>query len=68
MPTFLVIKDSTGYVFGSYTTDGWRTMSSFYGSGETLVFQLQVGCEMIQPGDDCSGIREHMHINAAYIS
>lgn len=40
-PTLLVIRDSAGHVFGSFTSEGWRVATRFYGTGETFVFQLQ---------------------------
>lgn len=41
-PTLLVIRDSAGHIFGSFTSEGWRVATRFYGTGETFVFQLQV--------------------------
>jgi hypothetical protein len=43
MPTITVVKDTSGYVFGCYTPEPWRVAPRFYGSGETFVFQLEVG-------------------------
>jgi TLD len=47
MPTLLVIRDMAGYVFGSFTSEGWRVATRFYGTGETFVFQLQVCCMLV---------------------
>jgi hypothetical protein len=41
VPTLLVVKDASGYIFGCYSEDGWRAAPRFYGSGETFVFQLE---------------------------
>ena len=41
MPSLLVIRDTAGHVFGSFTSEGWRVATRFYGTGETFVFQLQ---------------------------
>lgn len=30
-------------MFGAYTTESWRIAPRFYGTGETFVFQLEVG-------------------------
>ncbi len=43
LPTLLLVRDTSGYVFGCYSGDGWRVSPRFYGSGETFVFQLEVG-------------------------
>ncbi len=37
-----------GYIFGCYSEDGWKVMPRFYGTGETFVFQLEVG--LLPPG------------------
>ena len=34
---------STGYIFGCYSPDSWHVAPRFYGSGETFLFQLEVG-------------------------
>lgn len=47
MPSLLVIRDTAGHVFGSFTSEGWRVATRFYGTGETFVFQLQA-CKLCQ--------------------
>lgn len=41
-PCITVVRDLAGYVFGAYTSLPWRVQPSFYGNGETFVFQLKV--------------------------
>ena len=46
-PTLVItvcIAVRAGYIFGAYTPDSWRINPRFFGSGETFIFQLQVGC------------------------
>jgi hypothetical protein len=33
---------AAGYVFGTYTSEGWKVAPRYYGSGESFVFQLEV--------------------------
>lgn len=40
-PSLLFIQDTNGYVFGAFTTEGWRMGTRFFGTGETFVFQLR---------------------------
>jgi hypothetical protein len=42
-PTLLVVRDGGGGVFGAFSAEAWRVAPRFYGSGETFVFQLEVG-------------------------
>ena len=41
-PCLLLIRDTAGYVFGCFTPLSWRPSPRYYGTGETIVFQLQV--------------------------
>ncbi|CAG9463329.1 unnamed protein product [Pedinophyceae sp. YPF-701] len=36
----LVVRDSGGYVFGTYATEPWKVSPRYYGTGECFVFQL----------------------------
>ena len=40
-PSILVMRDKTGYIFGCFVTEGWRSAAKYYGTGETFVFQLE---------------------------
>lgn len=40
-PSLLFIKDTKGFVFGAFTSEGWRLGTRFFGTGETFVFQLR---------------------------
>eukprot|EP00878_Enallax_costatus_P009539 GHUV01009969.1.p1 GENE.GHUV01009969.1~~GHUV01009969.1.p1 ORF type:complete len:543 (+),score=153.99 GHUV01009969.1:403-2031(+) len=39
--TVLVVRDTGGYVFGAFCTEPWKPSPRFFGTGETLVFQLE---------------------------
>ena len=38
--TMVILKDNHGYVFGSFSADGWKPCSSYYGSGRSCVFSF----------------------------
>eukprot|EP00854_Cymbomonas_tetramitiformis_P003000 gene3000-3817_t len=40
-PTLLVIGDSKGFVFGTYSSESWRSSPRYYGTGESFVFQIK---------------------------
>jgi TLD len=42
-PAVLVVRDTAGYVFGCYSSESWKVAPRYYGTGETFVFQIQVG-------------------------
>ena len=41
----LAVRDGGGHVFGVFASEALRAAPRFYGSGETFVFQLEVGYE-----------------------
>ncbi len=51
-PTILVVRDTGGYVFGAYCSEPWHVAARYFGTGETFVFQLQVGCLCCYGGGD----------------
>ena len=40
-PTLLVVKDTQGFVFGAYMSDGVKESVRYYGTGETFLFTLR---------------------------
>eukprot|EP01064_Diplonema_japonicum_P016986 TRINITY_DN25048_c0_g1_i1.p1 TRINITY_DN25048_c0_g1~~TRINITY_DN25048_c0_g1_i1.p1 ORF type:complete len:260 (+),score=45.85 TRINITY_DN25048_c0_g1_i1:55-834(+) len=38
--SILVVRDSADNIFGAFTTDGYKKTDSFYGSGETFLFNI----------------------------
>lgn len=42
-PSILVIRDRAGHVFGCFCAEPWRVAPRYYGTGESFVFQIQVG-------------------------
>jgi len=46
--TLIVIRDTTGHIFGAYCTEQWRTAHSnnFYGSGDSFVWTFHLGEEL----------------------
>ena len=42
VPTILLVKDSSDFIFGGYCSEAWKMGPRFYGTGETFVFQLEV--------------------------
>ncbi len=44
--TFVVAKDSNGWVFGGLCTETWRVSSSFYGTGENFLFTFKKSNEI----------------------
>ncbi len=47
-PSILVIRDGGRHVFGSFCSEGWKVSSRYYGTGESFVFQIQVGHNLPQ--------------------
>lgn len=47
-PCLLIVRDSGGYVFGCFTPMPWKPSPRYYGTGETFVFQLQVGARCLR--------------------
>jgi hypothetical protein len=43
----MVIKDTSGYVFGGFTCETWKKSTKFYGTGESFLFTLKNGNEPI---------------------
>ena len=39
----LVIKDTSGWVFGGFTCETWKKSTKFYGTGESFLFTLKDG-------------------------
>ena len=39
-PCLLILKDTQGYVFGGYLSDGVIESPKYYGTGETFIFRL----------------------------
>jgi hypothetical protein len=44
--TVLLIEDSIGCVFGAFTSAHWIPQESYFGSGESFLFQLLPACEV----------------------
>jgi hypothetical protein len=42
-PSVLLVRDSSGALFGAYAAEPWRPATRFFGTGETFVFQVN-GC------------------------
>lgn len=40
-PTLIIIKDSDGYVFGGFASEGWEPRRGYFGTGECFLFSLE---------------------------
>ncbi|GLT90054.1 hypothetical protein SLE2022_080060 [Rubroshorea leprosula] len=48
-PTFLIIKDNEGYIYGGYASQPWERHGDFYGDMKSFVFQLHPKVSIFRP-------------------